>query len=732
MRKTIKYILILFNCLQVISVMANTFPVEKTKESIMIDGILDEAVWKNSVVLKDFQMNYPYDSLQAVTKTDVRLTYDDKYLYLGVTCHNEMDKDYVVQSLKRDYDFYENDGFAVFIDAFNDATNGIMFGVNPYGVQLEGLVANGGTKGITTSWDGLWFVEVNRTRGMWVAEIAIPFKTLRYNGDIDTWRINFARNDLKRNEISTWIPIPRGFEVSTLAFMGQMLWDRAPNKQGTNVVLLPYAAGTISKDHTNEEALTTYEPNIGLDAKVALTSSLNLDLTFNPDFSQVEVDEQVLNLTRFELSFPERRLFFTENSDLFAKIGNSRVRPFFSRRIGGVGTTPVPVLFGTRLSGKLNRDWRIGVMSVQTEGVRDVAKSQNYTVATVQRRVLSGSTVKVFATNRQAFIGTKFDKDDYNRVGGLEFDHRSVDTKFKAHGYFHASTTKEKLKDNLAYGAKVRYQDTRLNIFFGVDKVGENYITDMGFVPRLYHENENGEDVRIPYLQWRSNGNYWFFQGNSDIIDYVGPEYRLDIFTQDLDYIEHAAELSFVTRFMNQSEAKITAQESTLNLFFPFTLSGLNTAFDAGRYKNQRFYSLSYDTGKRSRLYGNFEIGVGDEFSGKRFSFESQLSYRYKSWGVFSLTFERENLSGFSEEFGNPSFTLLGSKFEISFNKNIFWTTFLQYNTQKSNFNLNSRFQWRFRPMSDLYIVYTNNRDTNEFDLKDRALVVKLNYWINL
>ncbi|MFT5279851.1 MAG: hypothetical protein ACI9P8_001490, partial [Bacteroidia bacterium] len=372
---------------------AKNVRIKKAQGKITLDGILNEADWKSADVAEKFEQTFPFDSSQAETRTDVMLTYDDKNLYIAAICFDEIDGKYVIQSLKRDFSFPVSDAFAVFIDPFDDGANGFSFSVNPLGVQREGTVENGGGFGVTTAWDNRWFSEVKVEDGKWIVEMKIPFKSIRYNSDISEWGINFARNDLKRNESSTWSWVQRGQNVANLAYTGKLLWDAPPKKAGANVSIIPY--GIVGVNHDYEVEKKTEVPwNLGLDAKIAVTSSLNLDLTIRPDFSQVEVDRQVTNLSRFSLFFPEQRQFFIENNDLFARFGFSKIRPFFSRRIGLNGGQIVPILGGFRLSGKVNKNWRIGFMSMQTEGgVPQGSNSENFTVAAVQRRVFKRSNI---------------------------------------------------------------------------------------------------------------------------------------------------------------------------------------------------------------------------------------------------------------------------------------------------------------------------------------------------
>ena len=321
------------------------YPIKKATSTIKIDGVLDEQAWQDAALASDFFMVLPMDTSLSSVKTEVRMAYNDDFMYISAVCHEGMEGSYIVESLKRDFGFGKNDNFIVFIDPFNDQTNGFAFGVNAVGAQWDATMFNGAN--VDLSWDNKWYSKVKNHTGKWVFEAAIPFKTIRYKKDVTQWGINFSRNDLKTTQKSAWAPVPRQFPTSSMAFNGWLMWDAPPPTPGANISLIPYVLGGVTKDYANKKDATTRK-EIGGDAKIAISSSLNLDITINPDFSQVEVDQQVTNLDRFELFFPERRQFFLENGDLFANYGYSSIRPFFSRRIG----LNAPIKFGARLSGK--------------------------------------------------------------------------------------------------------------------------------------------------------------------------------------------------------------------------------------------------------------------------------------------------------------------------------------------------------------------------------------------
>jgi hypothetical protein len=309
--------------------------IKKTTERIVLDAEMNEAVWRDAEVANHFKQFFPFDSSYAQAQTEVRMTYDDNFIYLYAIMHSKSASTYVTPSLRRDFRGEANDSFVVQFDTFKDNTNSFQFGINPFGVQREGLVANGGSTNasdLSLNWDNKWYSEAKILDSSWVCEFAIPFKSLRYKHGLSSWNLNFYRINSANAERSTWAPIPRNFPLIALAFTRPLIWDKPLDKPGSNISLIPFVATRVNQNFEKGES-QQQDYSIGGDAKVAIGPALNLDLTINPDFSQVEVDQQVTNLDRFEIFFPERRQFFLENADLFSDFGGDGMRPFFSRRI---------------------------------------------------------------------------------------------------------------------------------------------------------------------------------------------------------------------------------------------------------------------------------------------------------------------------------------------------------------------------------------------------------------
>ncbi|MBT8187196.1 MAG: carbohydrate binding family 9 domain-containing protein, partial [Croceitalea sp.] len=403
-----------------------SFTVKFVPDEIIIDGALAEPIWETADSAKDFHQYFPVDTVMAQQKTDIKMLYSSTTLYIGITM-NAAGKDYIIPSLQRDFRGGGIDQISLVFDTFNDGTNAFLFGINPYGVRREALISGGGTdrNGFTTSWDVKWKGESKIYDDYYTAEIAIPLTSFKFKEGETKWRFNSYRLDMQTNERTTWMQIPQNQLIFSLAFMGDMIFEKGLGRSRTPLALIPYVNTISSKDYENNEQVTNFK--VGGDAKVAIGNGMNLDITINPDFSQVEVDNFITNLTRFEISLPERRQFFVDNNDLFGSFGGGRdANPFFSRRIGiandtADNTIENRILGGLRLSGKLNNNLRLGFLNIQTE--KDAANeipSNNNMMLALQQRVFARSNIGFFFINRQSIKGDDFlaREDEFNRVLG--------------------------------------------------------------------------------------------------------------------------------------------------------------------------------------------------------------------------------------------------------------------------------------------------------------------------
>ena len=690
----------------------------KTSEEIVLDGLLNESVWEIADVADNFSMILPQDDRKATQFSEVRMAYDDRNLYLAVVFYNNTIKgDYVVESYKRDFSFGKNDNFLVAIDPFNNMTTGFAFGLNAYGAQWDGTMYDG--RRVDLNWDTKWYSEVAFDEEKWTAEIAIPLKSIRYDEKLTQWGISFSRLDLKASEKSGWTPVPRQFPSITMAYSGVLDWDAPPPSQGSNVSFIPYLLGEIDSPQKN---ITDQQLNAGADLKLNLTSSLNLDVTLNPDFSQAEVDQQVTNLDRFELFFPERRQFFLENADLFANFGYDNIRPFFSRRVG----LQNPIIGGIRLSGNIDEKWRIGLLDIQTQEDKEIGiPSENFGVFSLQRKVLDRSSIGMIFVNKQSMGEVENFKNksgEYNRNFGLEYNYFSADNLWNGKLMYLKSFSPRVSDDDAIFAGNLTYNDNNFLGNFQLEYVGENYNADVGYVPRTH------------YYKFDTTFKYLFFPRQESKVLSHGPMVgSIQYFNFDGLGIDRGTELGYEVNFKNRSEMALTFENQFIILQNPFDpiRTGI-LSLEALTKHRWNSINLEYESKPQSLFTYALKSSYGGYFQdGKRWLFFSEMGYRFQPY-VELNTLVSYNHIELEAPWGTNGFWLLGVKSNFTFTRNIFFSNLYQYNEQQKLWNFNSRFQWRYKPASDIFLVF-NSSDTQMLTPnRNWNLTLKINYWINL
>jgi Domain of unknown function (DUF5916)/Carbohydrate family 9 binding domain-like len=704
---------------------------KKSTENIIIDGKLDEFTWQKSVLIENFWEHWPVDTVMAQKQTEVQITYDNKNLYVGATVYDD-NSNKIIQSLKRDNmdAYWQSDGLALILDPSNKGLNGYFFAVNAAGSQIEGLISqNGEWYKMDENWNNSWESEVQHFDDYWTIEMAIPFKSISFNPENHVWGLNFLRNDMKNNNFSTWTRFSNAFQGIDLSHVGEFVINELPTSKKGNIIITPSIVGGAYQDIEENESIE-FPTNLSLDSKINLGSSLRLDLTLNPDFSQVEVDEQITNLSRFNPYFPEKRSFFLENSDLFSNLGTEMVRPIFTRRIGIEEDENIPILLGARLSGNITENARIGIMNIQTAAKGDFM-AQNYSIATIQQSVFNRSTIKAFVANRQAVDNTDLMRDDYNRIGGAELNFMSSDSKWLFGTKFHTSQVDENLAENNFYSINANYKGEAISAVAILNKVNKNYISDIGFIPRLdNYDAELDTTKRLGYTHLHTRIQYKFMTPSSEIINVIRPRFVMDnYFNDDGSLNESNYILANFISFKNRSWFFTQIVKNKTNLPFPITIIN-DSLIEAKTYHNNSFY-MSYVFDSRKPVSGELETEISKFYGGMKYMYTGVIKYRVQPWGNFGLKYTQNNVQ-LGEVYGNKIYHLIGPKAEISFSKSIAWTTFIQYNTQAENFNINTRFQWRYKPMSDIYVVFSNNYNTLDGKTKNYGVTFKLSYWLNI
>ncbi len=461
-----------------------------------LDGdVLNDAAWENVQPVTGFWQTRPFEGVGASERTEVRIAFDEVYLYVSVVCYDGRPDLVVASDSRRDASLDNTDSFRFILDTYDDGQNGFVFGTNPAGIQYdaqvtrEGQVGFGGGRqqagsgaGFNINWDGVWEVVASASEAGWSAEFAIPFRTLRYpKGRDQAWGINFQRNIGRKNETAYWTRLPRQYNLNRVSLAGSLDGLQVPVIRNFSIV--PYALTVASRDFVDPGYDTDAAFDAGVDLKYGITPSLTLDATLNTDFAQVEVDEQQINLDRFRLFFPEKRPFFLENAGLFSVAEDGEVELFFSRRIGIASSgTEVPILGGARLSGTVSGT-QVGLLSMQTREVgTDSVAQNNFSVVRVQRELPNRSAIGFLVTNRNGF-GQFAADDDYNRVFSVD-GRLGVGEYTQFSGFAARSVTPNASESEFAGYVTALYNSEAWRLSAGFTQIGSAFNPEVGFLSR--------------------------------------------------------------------------------------------------------------------------------------------------------------------------------------------------------------------------------------------------------
>ena len=700
-------------------------------EEIILDAVLNETSWSKNKPATDFWQYFPTDTLQAINQTEITMLFDDHNLYLGIKVYSS-GNNYIIPSLKRDFRAGGSDNITLLFDTYNDGSNAFLFGINPDGVMREALVSGGGKelRGFTTSWDTKWESVTKQYDDYYISEWAIPLSAFKYKEGESRWRFNSYMFDTQSNERTTWNQIPQNQFIFNLAFMGDMVFEKPLGKSKTPISIIPYINTIAINDY--EENKEFFELKAGGDAKISISNSLNLDITVNPDFSQVEADQVVTNLTRFEVNLPEKRQFFIENSDLFADFGNSLdANPFFSRRIGiAKDTTDTyienDIIGGVRLSGKINTNFRIGLLNIQTKNdSENEIGGNNNTVLALQQKVFSRSNVSFLFINRQDTSNKDFiiAEEKYNRVIGIDYNLANIDNSWNGKFYAHKSFTPNLDSKNYSTGARLDYSSKKWRFRASGLYIGGNFKSDLGFIRRT---DIFKIDPKAEYLLFPKQGK--INRHNFNVVPIIVWKPELNFQLADYNIIS-----SWNAEFNNTSRINVYIFNSYIYLFDEFDPSfsdGLSLAMNTDYTFSSIEFNLQTDT--RKPISFKIKPSMGQFFNGFKYTFDTEINYRVQPKFLFSIRARYDKIE-LPKPYSNNNIWLVSPKIDITFTKSLFWSTLVQYSSLQENLGINSRLQWRFAPLSDLFLVYNDNFFTDsEFAPRFRSINLKITYWLYL
>ena len=718
----------------------------KVDQSPDIDGdVLNDPIWSAATPVTEFWQTKPRSGEAATEKTEVRIVYTTSTFYVGVVCFDREPGQIIVADSRRDSDLDDTDSFRIILDTYLDRQNGFVFGTNPAAIEYDAQVtregqggggrnSGGSASGFNLNWDAAWAVRTQTGDFGWSAEFAIPLKTLRFNDiQVQTWGINFQRNIRRRNENAYWAQLPRQFNLNRLSLAGTLTGLSLSRQR--NLKLMPYTLGNAFRTQVktttgqngvfNSSSATTADDlnvltsrdNWGMDMKYSLTPSLTLDATYNTDFAQVEVDDQQINLDRFNLFFPEKRPFFLENAGLFTVGNPGEVDLFFSRRIGiAPDGSSVPILAGARISGRTGKT-DVGLLSMQTEKTGSI-HGNNFTVARVNRELGHRSAIGAMFINRQG-TGNAAPNDDYNRAfavnGRLGIGRYTQFTGFVA-GTATGSATKTTGSDPYAYKIGGIYDSPRWRIMGNYTEVGRGFNPEVGFLRRTGGFRKPDGNIRYRYRPENKP------LGLNELRPHIGYQGYWDFNgfqTSGRWHIDNHWE--FITGAEVHTGMNITKE----GVVSAFDISrGKNVMVPPGTYNHVEAQIVAFTS--RGRWWSiNTRTTVGGFFGGTRVSFRPTLRLRYGEAlnTQFSLNHNNVNLPG-----GDFVTNLYQTRISYSFSPRILLQSLVQYNSQSDIWSANLRFSLLQAANTGLFIVYNEIHDTDlltptaPFDMHEERL----------
>ena len=683
---------------------------------VRIDGVLDDETWSAAPVIDEFWQQKPFTGEPASELTEVRILYDDQNLYIGAELHDQPGYRPIIPTLQRDPNTRDGDAFGIMFDPFLDGKTVFSFFFNPGGAVRDIQSADDGRIN-NAAWDAAFDLRTRVHDSGWTLELAIPWSQLRFDPtrDEQVWGMNILRRVRRKNEDATWAPMDRQWQIY-VSSRGGTLHGLDGLETGRNLSIKPFALASEPSGVLQVDAETNFE--VGGDLKYGITPGMTLDLTVNTDFSQVEVDQEQVNLTRFSLFLPEKREFFLENAGVFqfgdqgtysTRTGatNRDFTLFHSRRIGlAPDGSPLPILGGGRVSGTAG-PVSLGVLNMQTlrEGDFD---PENFTVARVRTEPVTGLTLGGLFGNRVTTDGSSAK----NRSYGVDADFQALNGYLLVQSYLAATEGADSagtpISRQWAGRLSAGWRDPFWEIFALYRHFDDAFDPGIGFVRRTGIDHGYATIGVRPRPDW---------PGILELNPYV--ESHVYVNPQDL------METRLITGgldvdFRDGSTASVSATDRFEHVFESFFVRGVEVA--PGRY-DFREGSASYQTSGARRISGRLTVGGGGYFGGERFSIGGNVLGRMGHQVLLQLSANHNVIDLPGQEVTTAD--VYGVNLDVFFSVRVLTSAFVQYNAASEEFVTNLRFRWIHAPLSDLYLVLTERRDTAADRVLDRFITLK-------
>jgi hypothetical protein len=705
-----------------------------------VDGHVTDEAWLGIEPYSTFTQQDPIEGAPASERTEVRVVFDKSTVYVGIICFDSEPGKIIVNQSRRDADISETDSVIVVFDTFNDTQNAFVFGTNPLGIEYDGQVAGegqasgissrqsgtqgsqrGGINAFNPNWDGDWRVRSSITERGWETELAIPLKTLRYaTGNNRTWGFNVKRNIRRKNEQVFLSAIPRGSDVFRVSMAAKLTGLDLPYRRDLKIT--PYVLGSANKDYTITSGdQLDRKGDVGVDVKWGIKPNLTADFTVNTDFAQVEADEEQVNLTRFDLFFPEKRPFFLENASVFQFGAPQAIDLFFSRRVGLAGGLPIDILGGARLSGKVG-NYNVGILNMQTDdAVNDqtgttITQANNFGVFRLQREI-GRSNVGAIFVNRQG-TGSLAPDNDYNRAYGLDAAWQATPNgKLFA---FIARTDSPTARGGSDYSGRLFYNFTN-NLWQasgGYSQVGDNFNPEVGYLPRRGYRRPEG---RL-FLTYQPKRWTWIrrFSPHTSYTAYYG---ITDGELQSSNGHFHFFEIQPAQggRFGTIVDRM---QDRPIVPFTVFNAGGRRVVIPPGLYTWNQFIA-EYLHNPSAAVSGTMRWRKGGFYDGDFNGVELDVNTRVGSRFVGGIGWTRQNIDLPGGSFHTD---LIPVKLSYAFTTLASLQALVQYNNQSSLLSSNIRLALLNRSGTGLFVVYNDRRDTttfNPYETLGRSFIVK-------
>jgi hypothetical protein len=691
----------------------------RLEEPLHLDGHLDESVYESIPGAGDFIQTEPREGQPATEKTELWIFFDDRNIYVAVRCWDSQPDRIVANEMRRDnVNIFLNDNVTVAFDTYYDRRSGFFFQINALGGMRDGIITN---EAPNFDWNTVWDARSSRFSQGWTTEMVIPFKSLRYReGPGQVWGVNVRRNQRWRNETTNLTRIPSssmGGGAFRVSFAATLVGIEPPSRS-VNLELKPYANSDVTTNRLAEPPTSNkLHGQFGFDTKYGLTRSLIADFTYNTDFAQVEADDQQVNLTRFNLLFPEKREFFLEGQGIFQfggsetnLLGSTSSTPvlFFSRQIGLNNGQTVPIRAGGRLTGRAAK-YTIGLVNIQTEDSLDArAVSTNFSVVRVKRDIFRKSAIGFISTGR--FPTTA--GNGSNQAAGIDAKLKFFQD-LEVNSYYARTWTAGRAGDAKSYQLQLLYPGDRYGLVLERLEVGESFKPEIGFLLRSDFARNDAQVRFSPRPKSLKGIRKVIWQ--AELERFAGGDGRREtqneIATFGLD-LENGDTTSLV--FTREYEF----------LRSPFRIAK-GVVLPSGGYPFQQIQAI-YRPGPQRKATGTLTITRGSFYSGDRNAFD--YSGRLELHPQVSLE-PRVSLNWVDLPQGNFTTRLLSARTTYMLSPRAFVGALIQYNSSLSTFTTNVRFRWEYQPGSDLFVVYSEGRNTEAFGpdtLANRGVAVKV------